>query len=325
MPLTNITRHTSYSYEIYQASSFFGRLMGLSGSSDLDPSMALWLIPCKQIHTFGMTYPIDVINLDRSGRVICALQNVKPNTIPKKSEGTMSVLELAAGTIQEQNIKKGDSLGVVPDKTYQPHLSVLSHLMHWPINILIALLWSRLVNAALQQGISHPHPMHFGILIHNTLLMCFFFTRRKSVRTSFRFADWAVPILTLCAAMLLRPTVFIQNSVTFVSGILQYVGIAGIIISLLSLGRSFGIIPANRKVVRSGVYRFIRHPMYISEILFYTGFVVGNPTLRNMILIVLVLTGQIWRAISEEALLCSDPSYRVYMQRVRYRFIPGVF
>jgi protein-S-isoprenylcysteine O-methyltransferase Ste14/uncharacterized membrane protein (UPF0127 family) len=325
MPLTNTTQHTSYSYEIYQASTFFGRLMGLAGSSDLDPSMVLWLIPCKQIHTYGMTYPIDVLYLNRSGKVIGALSNVQPNTIPQKANNTMSVLELAAGTIQEQGIKEGDQLGVVPDKMYQPHLSVLSHLMHWPVNIVIALLWSRLVNAALQQGIAHPHPMHFGILIHNTLLMCFFLTRRKSVHTSFRFVDWAVPILTLCAAMLLRPTVFILNSVTLVSSILQYIGITGIIIALLSLGRSFGIIPANRKVVRSGVYRFIRHPMYISEILFYTGFVVGNPTLRNMILIILVLAGQIWRAISEEVLLCSDPSYRVYMQSVRYRFIPGVF
>ena len=137
--------------------------------------------------------------------------------------------------------------------------------------------------------------------------------------------DWAIPILTLCSAMLLRPTAFFQNPVTILSAILQYVGIAGIIVALLSLGRSFGIVPANRKVVRSGIYRFIRHPMYISEILFYTGFVVGNPTPRNIILIILVLTGQIWRAISEEALLCSDPSYRVYMQSVRYRFIPGLF
>jgi protein-S-isoprenylcysteine O-methyltransferase Ste14 len=140
-----------------------------------------------------------------------------------------------------------------------------------------------------------------------------------------RFVDWAVAILTLSTAMLLRPAVFVQTQMTFLSALLQYVGIAGIIASLLSLGRSFGIVPANRKVVHTGMYRFIRHPMYISEILFYLGFVLGNATPRNFVLILLILSGQIWRAVSEETLLSSDPSYHMYMQRVRYRFIPGVF
>ncbi len=272
-----------------------------------------------------MAYPLDVLYLDRTGEVIRALSNVKPNTVPEKSARTVSVLELPVGTLRDQNIREGDHTNVVSDTLSRPRLSVLSNLLHWPVNLLIALLWSRLVVAALQYGMAFPHPMHFGILIHNTLLMVFFLTRRKSLRTSFRFTDWAVSILTLCAAMLLRPVVFVQSSMTLFSAVLQYIGIAGIIMALLSLGRSFGIVPANRKVVRSGMYRLIRHPMYISEILFYAGFVLGNPTPRNIILIVLVFIGQVWRAISEEALLCSDSSYRLYMQKVHYRFIPGVF
>jgi protein-S-isoprenylcysteine O-methyltransferase Ste14/uncharacterized membrane protein (UPF0127 family) len=302
-----------------------GRLIGLAGSSRLDPDVALWLTPCTHVHTFGMNYPIDILYLNRAGKVLRSFSNVRSNTIPKKIARTASVLELPEGSLQSQTIREGEILKLLPDLPFRPHFSVLSNLMHWPVNIMIALLWSRLVAESLRYGIANPHPMHFGILIHNTLLMIFFLTRRKSVHTSFRFLDWAIPILTLCAAMLLRPTVFVQNQITLVSGVFQYIGIVGIITALLSLGRSFGIVPANRKVVRSGIYRFVRHPMYISEILFYAGFVLGNPIPRNVILIVVVLLGQVWRAISEETLLCSDTSYRVYMQQVPYRFIPGVF
>ncbi len=325
MPVMNITQGKLYPFQVRQAGTFFSRLIGLAGSSRSDSNFILWLTPCTRIHTFGMAYPLDVLYLDGAGKVIRTLSNVKPNTVPQKSTGTASVLELPAGTLYDQNIQEGDYLNVVSDASARPRLSVISHLLHWPVNLLIALLWSRLVASALQVGIAFPHPMHFGILIHNTLLMVFFLTRRKSLRTSFRFTDWTVSILTLCAAMLLRPTVLIQDSMTLPSAVLQYIGIMGIIMALLSLRRSFGIVPANRKVVCSGMYRLIRHPMYISEIIFYTGFVLGNPTPKNIILIVLVLTGQIWRALSEEHLLCLDPSYRAYMESVRYRFIPGVF
>jgi protein-S-isoprenylcysteine O-methyltransferase Ste14/uncharacterized membrane protein (UPF0127 family) len=325
LPVINTTQEKQYPFQVHQAGTFFSRLIGLAGSSRPDPESALWVKPCTRIHTFGMAYPLDVLYLDETGKVIRALSNVKPNTIPAKSARTVSVLEFPSGILNDQNIREGDQLDVVSDTLSRPRLSVLSNLLHWPVNLLIALLWSRLVAAALQYGITFPNPMHFGILIHNTLLMVFFLTRRKSLRTSSRFTDWAVSILTLCAAMLLRPVVFVESPMMLPSAVLQYVGIAGIITALLSLGRSFGIVPANRKVVCSGMYRLIRHPMYISEIIFYSGFVLGNPTLKNVVLIVLVLTGQIWRALSEENLLCSDPSYRAYMESVRFRFIPGVF
>jgi protein-S-isoprenylcysteine O-methyltransferase Ste14 len=45
----------------------------------------------------------------------------------------------------------------------------------------------------------------------------------------------------------------------------------------LSLGRSFGLAPANRGVV-STTYRFARHPIYLGYLITHLGFLVANPT-----------------------------------------------
>jgi protein-S-isoprenylcysteine O-methyltransferase Ste14 len=162
-------------------------------------------------------------------------------------------------------------------------------------------------------------------MIHNTLLMFFFLMRRKSMMVSSKPLDWVIPFLTLCGAMLLRPTAVAWQSGVPISIWLQCLGITGIIFSLLSLGKSFGVIPANRKIVSDGAYRIVRHPLYLSEIVFYTGFVSGNPSVKNALLILMILAGQLYRSISEETLLSIDPFYRSYQKKVRYRFIPGLF
>ncbi|HLE12703.1 MAG TPA: isoprenylcysteine carboxylmethyltransferase family protein [Bacteriovoracaceae bacterium] len=56
--------------------------------------------------------------------------------------------------------------------------------------------------------------------------------------------------------------------------------IAGFTIStlaLLDLGTSFGVAPANRGIVRSGLYRYLRHPMYAGYVIAEVGFVLLNP------------------------------------------------
>jgi protein-S-isoprenylcysteine O-methyltransferase Ste14 len=197
--------------------------------------------------------------------------------------------------------------------------------MHWPLNGLIAVLWGRFVLAALNQCLIESHPLTFGIMIHNTLLMFFFLMRRKSLMVSSKALDWVIPFLTLCGALMLRPAEADPQFRATASAWLQCFGLTGIIFSLLSLGKSFGIVPANRKIVCAGAYRVVRHPLYFSEIVFYTGFVSADPSLKNVVLILMILAGQLYRSVSEESLLAFDPSYRSYREKVRYRFIPGLF
>ncbi len=91
--------------------------------------------------------------------------------------------------------------------------------------------------------------------------------------------------------------------------------------AVISLGRSFGIVAANRGVRTTGFYRFVRHPLYGSYLVGYLGFLLGNLSIWNVSLIVLTVLCQYARARAEERVLLQDPAYQAYAQQVRYRFI----
>jgi protein-S-isoprenylcysteine O-methyltransferase Ste14 len=97
------------------------------------------------------------------------------------------------------------------------------------------------------------------------------------------------------------------------------------IFSLLHLGKSFGILIACREVRSNGVYSWVRHPMYTSDMLLRVGYVVSHFSPFTLTLMVLSSACYIYRALLEERFLIRQPEYRTYMESVRYRFIPGVF
>lgn len=47
--------------------------------------------------------------------------------------------------------------------------------------------------------------------------------------------------------------------------------------ALFDLGKSFGVAPANRGIIRTGVYSYFEHPMYLGYVISESGFVVLNP------------------------------------------------
>jgi len=96
-------------------------------------------------------------------------------------------------------------------------------------------------------------------------------------------------------------------------------------ITFIHLGKSFGIMIALREVKTGGFYGIIRHPMYFTDILWRVGFVIKNPCAINFTIFVLSSACYVYRAILEEKFLSQYPEYSYYMQRVKYRFLPGIF
>ena len=64
---------------VVRASAFFERLIGLLGKKEIAANEALWLTRCCSIHTFFMKFPIDIIFLNRKGKVIALIPHLKPN------------------------------------------------------------------------------------------------------------------------------------------------------------------------------------------------------------------------------------------------------
>src|SRR5438270_12369814 len=95
------------------------------------------------------------------------------------------------------------------------------------------------------------------------------------------------------------------------------------LVSLLALGRHFGIRPALRDLVTSGPYRFVRHPMYLSYVLADIGY---NLQEWNSVTLLLVLAGWaslVYRIHAEERLLAQHSGWRGYAASVRSRLFPG--
>lgn len=110
MPAVNLTRQTWLATTVRTASRFGTRLVGLLGRGRLGPEEALWLVPCRAIHTIGMRFPIDVLFLDRGGRVVATLENVRPWRLSPLVRRAHGVLELRAGTVRKSATQVGDAI-----------------------------------------------------------------------------------------------------------------------------------------------------------------------------------------------------------------------
>lgn len=106
---------------------------------------------------------------------------------------------------------------------------------------------------------------------------------------------------------------------------LALAGLAVNIVGLVSLGRSFGVVPANRGIVQSGLYQRIRHPLYAGYLLSHLAFVFTYPDLWNIVVWLLADGALLFRMHFEERHLHADPQYRQYQARVPWRLLPGVY
>ena len=95
------------------ADSFFTRLRGLLGRSELPRGEGLLLIPAPSVHTAFMRFPIDVVLLDRDLRVLAVREAVKPWRTAG-ARGAKITLELPAGEAARQGIEAGAQLRRVP-------------------------------------------------------------------------------------------------------------------------------------------------------------------------------------------------------------------
>jgi hypothetical protein len=107
----NVTRETELAASVELANHSAARRKGLLGRDCLFAGEGLWILPCQAVHTVGMRFPIDLVYLDRDLRV----RKVRSDVYPWRMSACVSahsVLELAAGTIQETQTKRGDQLKI---------------------------------------------------------------------------------------------------------------------------------------------------------------------------------------------------------------------
>jgi uncharacterized protein len=90
------------------------RNTGLLRHDSLDLQTALFIAPCNSIHTFFMKFAIDVAFMSKDGRVIKRRTRIPPWRLAM-SLRAHSVVEFAAGVLDEADVQVGDRLAVVPN------------------------------------------------------------------------------------------------------------------------------------------------------------------------------------------------------------------
>jgi len=103
------------------------------------------------------------------------------------------------------------------------------------------------------------------------------------------------------------------------------VRLAIVVAGKLSLGYSVGLLPAHRGLVDGGVYRIIRHPIYLGYVVTHVSFLLSHPTLWNVLAIGSGDLALVARALYEEQMLTRDSAYARYCATVKWRLVPGVY
>lgn len=193
-------------------------------------------------------------------------------------------------------------------------------------NTIPALVWLFLVFFQLAKVYEEPWVSTIGLLLINSVAMVLFVTRRDAARVgNFWEGVLAVSgtfIVTLLLVVSNDDETTLGRGASPVATIIQCIGIAGWAVSLVALGRSLGIAPADRGLVRHGPYRWIRHPLYAFEGLFFLGWLVNVHTISAAIIVAVWAALQIGRIIREERIL---GGYDEYRRQVRWRLVPFVW
>ena len=196
---------------------------------------------------------------------------------------------------------------------------------HLGLNIILAMAWGKFALNAYHRWAQTGSLVVLGLVVYNTILVSVTIARRPSVSTSTQIKDWLAAVVTVGLSMVFRPTEWDQWFAQAGGFILQGVGVVIMMVALASLGRSFGIVAANRGIKRSGLYGWVRHPLYAGELIFFTGFLLTTFSPYNTVLWFGVLCGLVTRSWAEEDHLSQDPEYQAYMKAVPYSFFPKLF
>jgi protein-S-isoprenylcysteine O-methyltransferase Ste14 len=191
-------------------------------------------------------------------------------------------------------------------------------------NSALVVLYSLFVWANFTSTRHTGSPTGIGLMVLEGWVAALFLFRREAFTVSGSAVAWVAAPIGSFAMILGRPAGNVGLSHAVAESI-QLAGVAVAIVSLAALGRSFGIVAANRGIRTNGPYRFVRHPVYAGYLIAWTGYVAESPSVRNLSLLALGLLAQGLRMHEEERVLSSDAEYRRYMGVVRHRLIPYVY
>ena len=189
---------------------------------------------------------------------------------------------------------------------------------------------TEMAQAGLRDDLALGVARHTLTLAFFLLVLAAYLTRMRAVSHAVGFREKVLPMVVFLAGPLgifvlqqlsLTPRFAVPRTAVALS-------VAGLALSLWSLWHlrsSFSILAEARRVIRTGPYRFVRHPLYLGEAVTMLGLCLLQGTVTAVLFWAAVNLSQVVRArIEEEKLARQFQDYRDYRRQTRF-ILPGIY
>lgn len=118
--IVNRTRDSVLGGRVGLADGWWQRVRGFLRRPEPRHGEGLLLSPCRAVHMVGMSFPLDVIFLDRHGHVVAQYPHLKPGRSTAWHRRAKYALELPQGTIDATGTQEGDHVAWLMAETAFP-------------------------------------------------------------------------------------------------------------------------------------------------------------------------------------------------------------
>ena len=202
-------------------------------------------------------------------------------------------------------------------------MEVTDRARTWFANIALALFYFYFVyNNASSLMVEFKFSVLLFLLFNSCIVVLAFLRRSPQTVTGSSF-DYIIAFCGTLSPLLFLGTPETSDNIPLL--LLQILGISLAFAGLLSLNRSFGLVPADRGIVTTGMYKLVRHPLYTGYFVLCVGFLLQNFSVRNISAFAVFAIFESLRLLIEEQFLSKNEEYSAYMKKVRWRVIPYVW
>jgi protein-S-isoprenylcysteine O-methyltransferase Ste14 len=161
--------------------------------------------------------------------------------------------------------------------------------------------------------------------LYNATIAVLFLVRTKPTAVSLDPLHWLVALLASFSGLFFETrSAGIPGAGRIGDGLIL-LGVFGSGSAAIALRRSYDFLPAVRGVTTDWLYRYVRHPMYLSSIVIRFGYLLKHASAYNAIVFLVMLILYVKRMDYEEAIMARDGRYTEYARRVRHRLLPRVY
>jgi len=206
------------------------------------------------------------------------------------------------------------------------NITIESFLKSFAFSAMLCLVWgsfSLIHGQALLESFEFTELLW---LVYNVIITLLFLIRVRPSVVSMNLIHWVVALITSFSGFIFSRQGTNNGPILSIAAdsLIVFAIVLGIVTALI-IGRSYDFLPALRDVKTGYVYEIVRHPMYLSSIIIKLGYVLKNPSIYNICLLIVITALYNKRAKYEEDIMSHCDSYVNYLRQVKYRFIPGIF